>query len=110
MRTMIPKNRDSSGTVQDYIWAVVARWLSADLSRAPAPCTILYQSTRTDERLSRRFMPCGSVCLVPPRRTCPPNNASPNSKIPPENFPEATDGLQVGELVAVRGFEPRSRG
>ena len=33
-----------------------------------------------------------------------------NAKTPPRNPLQVTDSLQVGELVPVRGFEPRSRG
>jgi hypothetical protein len=40
----------------------------------------------------------------------PPNRASLEAKTPPRNPLQVTDRLQVGELVPVRGFEPRSRG
>jgi hypothetical protein len=38
------------------------------------------------------------------------DSASPTTKVPPGNPSEVTDQLLVGNLVAVRGIEPRSRG
>ena len=40
----------------------------------------------------------------------PPNRASLAAKTPPRNPLQVTDSLRDGELVPVRGFEPRSRG
>jgi excisionase family DNA binding protein len=40
----------------------------------------------------------------------PPNRASLNAKTPPRNPLQVTESLKLGELVPVRGFEPRSRG